>query len=222
MESAPSAPKSVNWTLWFGLALLAVTVAVIVVLFQLKRDYVARQNTLPVIQTLAPFTLTNQAGQTVTLDSLRGRVWVADIIFTRCAGPCPLMTRQMRELQDALPRESRAALVTLTTDADYDTPPVLAEYAARHGADPARWQFLTGDKVAIANLAIDGLKLTTFAKPPEERTDPADLFVHATLFVVVDKLGRLRGAYETQGGHVSWPEVKPRILAAVRQLEAEP
>ncbi|MFN3407857.1 MAG: SCO family protein [Limisphaerales bacterium] len=222
MEPAPSAPKSAPWTLWFGLALLAVTVAVIVALFQLKRDYVARQNTLPVIHTLAPFTLTNQAGQPVTLDTLRGRVWVGDIIFTRCAGPCPIMTRQMRELQDALPRDSRAALVTLTTDADYDTPEVLAAYAAKFGADPARWQFLTGDKVAVANLAIDGLKLTTLAKPPEERTDPADLFVHATIFVVVDKLGRLRGSFETQGDHVNWPEVKQRILAAVKQLEQEP
>ena len=64
--------------------------------------------------------------------------------------------------------------------------------------------------------------LTTIAKPPEERTDPADLFVHSTIFVVVDKLGRLRGAFETQGDHVSWPEVKQRILAAVKQLEQEP
>jgi len=99
---------------------------------------------------------------------------------------------------------------------------VLQTYAAKFGADPARWQYLTGDKVAVANLAIDGLKLTAIAKPPAERTDAADLFVHSTIFVVVDKLGRLRGAFETQGDHVSWPEVKQRILAAVKQLEQEP
>lgn len=217
-----SPTRTVHWSLWFGLALLALTVAVIVMLFQLKRDYVARQQQLPVIHTLAPFTLTNQAAQPVTLDTFRGRPWVADIIFTRCAGPCPVMTRQMRELQDALPSDSRAQLVTLTTDADYDTPTVLQTYAAKFGANPARWQFLTGDKAAVANVAIDGLKLTTIAKPPEERTDPADLFVHSTIFVVVDKLGRLRGAFETQGDHLQWPEVKQRILAAVKQLEQEP
>jgi protein SCO1/2 len=99
---------------------------------------------------------------------------------------------------------------------------VLQTYAAKFGANPARWQFLTGDKRGVANVAIDGLKLTTLAKPPEERTDPEDLFVHSTIFVVVDKLGRLRGSFETQGDHVSWPEVKQRILAAVKQLEQEP
>lgn len=222
MEPTKSPAQSIHWSLWFGLALLALTVAVIVMLFQLKRDFAARQQQLPVIHALAPFTLTNQAAQPVTLDTFRGRPWVADIIFTRCAGPCPVMTRQMRELQDALPADSRAQLVTLTTEPDYDTPPVLQTYAAKFGADPARWQLLTGDKTVVANVAIDGLKLTTIAKPPAERTDPADLFVHSTIFVLVDKLGRLRGSFETQGDHVTWPEVKQRILAAVKQLEQEP
>jgi protein SCO1/2 len=222
MEPTNSPAHRPHWSLWFGLALLALTAAAIVLLFQLKRDFVARQQQLPVIHTLAPFALTNQAAQPVTLDTFRGRPWVADIIFTRCAGPCPVMTRQMRELQDALPSGSPAQLVTLTTDADYDTPAVLQAYAAKFGADPARWQFLTGGQVAVANLAIDGLKLTAIAKLPEERTDPADLFVHSTIFVVVDKLGRLRGAFETQGDHVQWPEVKQRLLAAVQQLEQEP
>jgi protein SCO1 len=220
----PSAPvtRHVHWSLWFGLALLALTLALIVALFQLKREMARPGQPLPVIQTLAPFTLTNQLAQPVTLDSLRGRVWVGDIIFTRCAGPCPVMTRQMREVQDALPAASRAQLITLTTDAPHDTPEVLKGYAAKYYADPARWQFLTGDPRAVATLAIDGLKLTVLAKPTAERTDPADLFVHSTIFVVVDKLGRLRAAYETQGDHVQWPAVKEQILATVKQLEAEP
>jgi protein SCO1/2 len=157
----------------------------------------------------------------LTLDHLKGHVWVADIIFTRCAGPCPVMTRQMRELQDALPAASRAQLVTLTTDADYDTPSVLEKYAGKFGANPQRWLFLTGQPKDVASLAIDGLKLTAIAKKPEERTDPADLFIHSTIFVAVDKQGRLRGAFETQGDHVSWPGVKRQILATIRQLEDE-
>jgi cytochrome oxidase Cu insertion factor (SCO1/SenC/PrrC family) len=174
-----------------------------------------------VIGPVPAFTLTNQLGQAVTLEDLKGHVWVADIIFTRCAGPCPVMTRQMRELQDALPAQSTARLVTLTTDADYDTPAVLQEYAKKFGADEGRWIFLTGAPRAIANLAIEGLKLTAIAKPPEERTDPADLFVHSTIFVIVDPQGQLRGVFETQGDHVNWPETKKKILAAITMLEAE-
>lgn len=177
---------------------------------------------LPVIGRLADFNLTNQFGQPVTLQDLKGRVWVADIIFTTCAGPCPIMTRKMRELQDALPASSAARLVTLTTDAETDTPEVLKKYGERFGASFERWMFLTGNPREIANVAIDGLKLTAIPKKPEERTDPADLFVHSTMFVIVDKQGQLRGVFQTQGEMVSWAESKRQILAAIKKLESEP
>ncbi len=177
---------------------------------------------LPVIGPVAPFALINQAGTLITRDNLLGKVWVADIIFTRCAGPCPEMTRKMKELQDALPATSSARLVTLTTDADFDTPEVLRRYGERFGADFGRWTFLTGDKVGIANLAIDSLKLTAIAKKPEERTDPNDLFVHSTIFVLVDKRGNLRGSFESVSDFVPWTQVKQDILAALARLEREP
>jgi protein SCO1/2 len=214
--------KTVSWSLWIGLALIVATLAVALMLAKLKSDLAAGSTKLPVIGPVPEFTLTNQLAKAVTRAELKGRVWVADIIFTRCAGPCPEMTRKMRELQDALPADSPARLVTLTTDADYDTPPVLQAYAGKFGAQPDRWTFLTGDKRAVANLAIDGLKLTAIAKPPEERTDPADLFVHSTIFVIVDKAGQLRGSFQTQGETVEWPAMKQQILAAVKQLESEP
>lgn len=152
---------------------------------------------------------------------LRGRVWVADIIFTRCPGPCLKMTRQMKGLQEALPSTSEAKLVTLTTDADFDTPPVLKAYAERFGADLNRWMFLTGTKQGIAKLAIDSLKLTALEKKPEERESPEDLFVHSTIFVIVDKQGQLRGVFETTGEGIDPRAVQTQIVAAVRQLERE-
>lgn len=213
--------KAVSWSVWIGVALVAVTLALALVMWKLMSMRVAPAPGLPVISQVAAFSLTNQLGQPVTLETLKGRVWVADIIFTRCAGPCPLMTLKMRELQDALPADSRAQLVTLTTDAAYDTPAVLQKYAEKSGAKPERWNFLTGQPKDIAGLAIEGLKLTAIAKKPEERTDPADLFVHSTICVVVDKQGRLRGAYETLGDDVNWPQARKNILDSVRVLEGE-
>jgi len=131
------------------------------------------------------------------------------------------MTRQMKELQEALPAASRAKLVTLTTDAEFDTPPVLKAYAERFGADTNRWMFLTGTQKEIAKLAIDSLKLTAIAKPPEERQTPVDLFVHSTIFVVADKQGRLRGVFESTGEGIDPRAVQTQILAAVAQLERE-
>ncbi|HOX56873.1 MAG TPA: SCO family protein [Candidatus Paceibacterota bacterium] len=210
-----------GWPLLAGVALVVVTVLAVVLVVGLK----SRQPPgppLPVYGTIPDFTLTNQHGAAVSLADLRGRVWVADIIFTRCAGPCPNMTRQMRQLQDALPPASQAQLVTLTTDPDFDTPAVLNTYAARFGADPKRWMFLTGSKDQIGKLAIDSLKLTAIEKNPGERESPADLFIHSTIFVIVDKRGQLRGVFETVGEGIDPRAVLTQILAAVKRLEREP
>lgn len=202
--------------------MVAALLALALWLVKLQSARVVQVPELPVISQVPAFALTNQLGQTVTLENLKGRVWVADIIFTRCAGPCPLMTHKLREVQDALPSESKAQLVTLTTDADADSPAVLLKYAEKFGANSQRWNFLTGDKRIIANLAMDGLKLTAVVKKPEERTDPADLFVHSTIFVIVDKQGQLRGSFQTQGEMVDWAESKRQMLATIKKLESEP
>src|SRR5436189_4322111 len=154
---------------------------------------------LPVLGTIAEFQLTNQLGQRVTLADLRGKVWVSDIIFTRCAGPCLKMSRQMKELQDALPANATARLISLTTDPRFDVPAVLNKYGHQFGADPNRWSFLTGTQQEIANVASNSLKLAAMEKVPPDRESAVDLFIHSTTFVIVDKHGQLRGIFETTG-----------------------
>ena len=171
---------------------------------------------LPIISRLEPFSLTNQLGQTITLDSLRGRVWVADVIFTRCAGPCLQMTQRMHELRNALGTNAPVELVSFTTDPEFDTSEVLQGYARRLGAESPHWQFVTGRKTDLARVMIDGLKFTALGKKPEERTDPADLFIHSTFFVVVDKQGRARKVVE---GLES--DYRVQVLMAVAELAKE-
>ena len=178
---------------------------------------------LRVIGPVANFTLTNQAGQGVSLAEFTNHVWVADIVFTRCAGPCPRLTMQMKSLQEKLPGEYPTRLVTLTTDPEFDTPEVLKKYGQHFGADFNRWTFLTGAKSEIAALASGSLKLSAQPVLPAEQQNAADLFIHATLFVIVDKHSQLRGYFETGGDGVDWTNaVLPKILQAVRQLENEP
>jgi protein SCO1/2 len=186
------------------------------------RSEAEKHQALPVLATIADFSLTNQNGAAVSLADLRGHVWAADIIFTRCPGPCLRMTRQMKELQDTLPKDAQTKLVSLTTDADYDTPAILKTYAEHNGADANRWVFLTGTKKQINNLAVDSLKLSAVEKKPEERESAEDLWVHSTIFVIVDKHAQLRGIYQTGGEDVNWPAEKQKILAAAKQLEREP
>jgi protein SCO1/2 len=209
------------WTIGIGVLLLILALSLAFLLAE-ARSHAERRETLPIIAQIADFSLTNQNGAAVSLVDLRGRVWIADIIFTRCPGPCLRMTRQMKELQDAFSKENPIKLVSLTTDAEYDTPAILKTYAERNGADTNRWMFLTGTKKGVNNLAVDSLKLSAVEKKPEERVSADDLWVHSTIFVLVDKHAQLRGVYQTGGDDVSWPVEKKKVLAAARRLEREP
>jgi protein SCO1/2 len=177
----------------FFVGLLATALAV---LWSFIREGAPPVATLPIYQQLTGFTLTNQAGEVVTLETLRGRLWVADIIFTRCAGPCPKMTANMSRLHDALAGNPKVSLVTLTADPVNDTPEVLQHYAERYGSRGPQWQFLTGDKQQIQNLAIKGFKLALVESPNADRQAGEDLFIHSTKFILVDAVGRIRGYYE--------------------------
>ncbi|HLX70055.1 MAG TPA: SCO family protein, partial [Verrucomicrobiae bacterium] len=108
------AARRLPWTAGVGVLLLILALSLAFLLAKAKSRL--EQLALPALATVGDFSLTNQDGAAESLADLQGKVWVADIIFTRCAGPCPRMTHQMKELQDALPKEARTKLVTLTTD----------------------------------------------------------------------------------------------------------
>ena len=212
--------RRIEWLVWAGLILIILTLLLAFLLAQLRlREALGKP--LPVIGQVAPFTLTNQLGRPFSLSDLRGQVWVADIIFTTCPGPCTKMSRFMRDLQTAVAPNNRTKFVSLTTYPDHDTPAVLKAYGQQFGADPARWIFLTGTKKDIAALAVDSLKLSAMEKPAAERTSADDLFIHTTIFVIVDKQGRLRGVFETTGDDVDPQKARSAILAAIRRLERE-
>jgi cytochrome oxidase Cu insertion factor (SCO1/SenC/PrrC family) len=204
--------RALQWLIWGLLTMAILGISAAFIDSRLRE----RGRPLPVISQVEDFTLTNQFGERVTLADLRGKVWVADIIFTRCAGPCPRMTQQLGELQRALPPDPRLKFVTLTTDPEFDTPAMLHRYGQQYGADTNRWLFLTGTKAEIAKLAVGGLKLAALEKDPKERESEVDLFIHSTTFVVVDKRGRMRGGFQT-----TEPDYQQPIIKAVQRLLRE-
>jgi protein SCO1/2 len=213
-------PSQLPRTLWVGIIFLFgfLCLAVLLALAELKKQ----QLPPPVYGQVADFTLTNENGQATSLADLTNHVWVADIIFTRCAGPCPQMTAQMSSIASALARDSNARFVTVTTDPDYDSPEMLKRYGQRFGADFNHWIFLTGAKSEVAALAANSLKLGSTTVAPSNQKDAADLFIHSTIFVAVDKHARLRGIFETGGEDVDWTNViRPKLLTTIRELEHE-
>lgn len=162
------------------------------------------------------FSLTNQNDQTISLESLRGKIWIADVIFTRCPLQCIRMTKRMRQLQEALPKDEPVQLVSMTADPEFDTPEVLKNYAQQYGAEQGNWWFLTGPKPEINRLAVESLKLVIYEKKPGEREVPTDLFLHSTRFVLVDQQGQVRGWFDGEKD-----ETKGELLRAVKTLLRE-
>jgi protein SCO1/2 len=158
-----------------------------------------RQPELEIYGTMPDFELRDQTGAVVTQNELRGHVVIASFIFTRCPTVCPLLTMKMRRVQDRTADASGGIkLLSFSVDPVHDTPAVLAEYAAGHGADPARWRFLTehaqSDAGAIRRIA-DGLMLALDVRGQFPNGAPD--VVHAEHFVLLDPELRIRGYYDT-------------------------
>jgi protein SCO1/2 len=123
--------------------------------------------------------------------ALAGRVWVADFVYTTCAGPCPLLSAHMQALQKRLPKS--IGLLSFTVDPDHDSPEVLTVYARGFGADPQRWLFVTGDKPALIKLFRDGFQISAV----ESKDAPQGQNVaHTTKFVLLDSESRIRAYYD--------------------------
>ena len=158
--------------------------------------YNHRSPRLPVLGTLPDFSLAGHDNQPVSLGALRGRPFVADFIFTTCAGLCPAMTARMAQLQKRLP--AGVAIVSFTVDPEHDTPDVLARYARDFGAG-STWRFATGRREALYSLATEGFKLAAMEIPKDQQQAGSDgPFLHSSKFVLVDGGGRIRGYYDSE------------------------
>jgi protein SCO1 len=216
-------PRKMEWLVWGGLVVIVAAIGVTFVRSELAPPVVS----LPVIGQIPDFHLTNQDNEPVSMSDLRGKVWVADIIFSRCPGPCRTITGLFEAMQPSLPADQSVRLVTLTSDPEYDTPKVLKKFAAQFNADSNRWWFLTGNKPEIRSLAVNDFKFVVVEKPPGDRTVPDDLFIHSTWFALVDQQGRVRGWLDRDGHeHAIFesddPQAQAQLQAAIKQLLRQP
>jgi cytochrome oxidase Cu insertion factor (SCO1/SenC/PrrC family) len=151
-----------------------------------------------------PFTLTDQTGKEFSSADLAGKVWMGSIFFANCPGPCFRENQAVAEIVAEIADPDFMA-VSLTCDPDNDTPDALARYAARFGADPARWKFLTGDMRTITKVGLETFRL------------PVEVGVHSERGVVFDRQGRLRGGY-----HLLQVDTVAKLKKLIREVLAEP
>lgn len=140
---------------------------------------------------IADFKFTNQNGKIITQKEYEGKVYVADFFFTTCPTICPIMTKNMADVQNALKDNDQVMLLSHTVMPDVDTVPVLKKYAVENGVNDQKWNLVTGAKEDIYSIARKSY-LAVKLGAPEELYD----MVHTENFVLVDQKRRVRGFYD--------------------------
>jgi protein SCO1/2 len=143
---------------------------------------------------VGPFALTERSGKTVTDRDLRGTVWVASFVFTRCTGPCPSVSATVGQLHRELKDEPGIKFVTFTVDPARDDLSTLREYANHRQADPDRWLFLTGDEKTVHEIVFKQFR-QGIERLPGPDVEVGKEFEHSTRLLLVDKNGVIRAYY---------------------------
>ncbi|MBS4190912.1 SCO family protein [Bacillus sp. FJAT-49705] len=141
---------------------------------------------------IADFTYTDNNNETFGLADLKGKVWVADFIYTNCPTVCLPMTFNMAKLQELAKKEKieNIEFVSFSVDPALDSPEVLTKYAKEFNVDFKNWHFLTGYKQEeIEKFAMDNFK--TIVKKPENDPD----VIHQTYFYLVNQEGKIMKMY---------------------------
>jgi protein SCO1 len=154
------------------------------------------------------FSLTNQENENITEQDVRGKIVVADFIFTRCPTICPKMSTQMTRVQDAFTKQNEVKLVSFSVDPERDSVEVLQDYARKYKVRSDKWNLLTGNKKDIYDLARYGFKVSALMGDggPED-------FIHTEKLILVDKEGIIRGYYDGTD-----PEEVDRLIVEAKIL----
>jgi len=140
---------------------------------------------------IADFSLTNQNGQTITQDSYKDKIYVADFFFTTCQTICPIMTDHMAEIQNEIINDTEVMLLSHTVTPEIDTVAQLKRYAEKKGVNDKKWNLVTGDKKEIYKLA----RKSYLAVKENGDGGPFDM-IHTENFMLIDKKRQIRGFYD--------------------------
>lgn len=143
------------------------------------------------------FQFINQDSLLISDKDYIGKVYVVEFFFTSCPSICPLMTKNLVELQDYFVDRPDFGVASFTITPDYDTPEVLKQYAEKYGITDMDWHLLTGNKEAVYDLANRGFNIFAAEMP-----DAPGGFEHSGLFALIDKQGYIRSRLDKFGNPI--------------------
>ncbi len=140
---------------------------------------------------IANFSLTNQNGETITQENYKNKIYIADFFFTTCPTICPIMTKNMGEIQSKIVKDTNVLLLSHSVTPDIDSVAQLKKYALEKGVIDTKWNLVTGSKKEIYELA----RKSYLAVKTDGDGGPYDM-IHTENFILVDKEKRIRGFYD--------------------------
>ena len=163
-----------------------------------KISHEKKSSQLPVLGNpghhVAQFSFVNQDGQTITNKDVAGKIYVVEYFYTTCKGICPKMNENMTNIYQAFRGNKNVMILSHTVDPKHDTVQAMKEYSLRFDADPKQWEFLTGDKRKLYDMARYSYLIS--AKDDTSGISIDQDFIHDNHWVLVDRDGRLRGFYD--------------------------
>jgi protein SCO1 len=200
--------RKVRYLLWAAVLVAGIG------LFAAHRLNAGERTTKGQLGTVPAFAFVDQAGRPLSDRDLRGAVWVANFIFTRCPSSCPMLSAKFKALQTELGALPGVRFVSISVDPEHDTPEVLAAYAARFSADTSRWSFVTGPLAEMEKTVVRGFKIHV-GKPRASASEPTLVdIMHGEHFVLVDQAGQIRGYYRSDKAELA--ELKTDLEALLR------
>jgi len=140
--------------------------------------------------TISDFSLINQNGDTITEEFYDDKIYVADFFFTTCQSICPIMTKNMKEVQDKLINDKEILLLSHSVTPEIDSVEQLKRYAILNQINDDKWNLVTGDKKQIYNLARK-----SYLAVEDNPLGNYDM-IHTENFMLIDKKKQIRGFYD--------------------------
>jgi len=174
-----------------------------------QADAMANQGRLPMLFEAPSFKFVDHHGRPSTNEQLKGRIWIANFIFTSCSGVCPKVTAKMVEVQNAI-EDPEVRFVTFSVDPERDDPPTLARYAQTNNASESRWLLLRPPDRATIGLVAQKMAAVAHSGNPD------DEILHTDFLVLIDENGQVRSLYDSKD-----PAMVEQIKRDVAKLARE-
>jgi protein SCO1/2 len=162
------------------------------------------------------FSFTNQNRKKIANKDYDGKVHVIEFFFSTCPSICPIMNRNMLEIEKEFMGNPNFGIISITINPENDTPEVLKKHAEDLGVTSSNWNFLTGDKATIFELANKGFNVYV-----GQNDKVAGGFEHSGLFALVDKKGMIRSRKDKFGNPIMYYDglEKEGVKAIIKDIK---